>query len=100
MFSAKELAMVVIVLKADLGKLARIKGQVWRDSGSLAAEDVIWVVSAMVAVGPFPTQTADPTRLETPQHLRIKTPVPQSLRRERRYRIDGRFETLVERLGL
>src|SRR5258706_13599160 len=100
MFSAKELAVVVIILEAYLGKLTRIKSEVWRDPRSLSAKDIVGIVSTIIAVCPFPAQTGNPTRFESPQHLRIQTPIPQGLCRESRRGVRAGFETLIERLRL
>lgn len=75
MFSPKVLPVIPIVLEADLGELTRIKRQVGRNARALAAENVLGVVSAGIAIDVFAPETSHPAQLKPPQHLRVK---PQS----------------------
>src|SRR5256885_112776 len=100
MFIAEVLAVVVIVLDANLGELAGIEGQVWGDTRALAAEDVLRIECAGVSIGPFAAKASNPSRFEAPKQLRIKTPIAQRLGRERRGEVGAGLKTLVKRFGL
>ena len=100
MFVAKMFAVVVIVLEADLGKFAGIKGDIGRNARSLSAEDVLGIESAVVPINPFAAKTGDPSRLEAPKQLRIEAIVAESFCWQSRGDIFTGFKALVERLGL
>src|ERR1051326_5841689 len=95
---AKMLAVIVIVLEPNFGKLARREGEVGRKSGPFTPKNIERVKRAGVACDILAAQPRHPTRLESPQELRIKAPIAQGLSRQQRAGI--RFEPAVERLGL
>jgi len=77
MFGAKILALVIVVLQANLRELAREKGQIRRNTGALAPKHVMRIVSAMIAIGIFATQFRLPIAPGNPKHLGIETPIAQ-----------------------
>ena len=100
MFIAKMFAVIVIVLEADLGEFAGIKSQVGRNARSLAAEDIFGVESAVVSIDPLAAKTSHPSRLESPQELRIETPIAEDFGWQTGSDIFASFKALIERLGL
>src|SRR5258708_16736145 len=96
MFRAEKLSVVVIVLEANFGKLAGIKREVRRNARALASKYIIRIIGAFVAVDIFATQAGNPARLEPPEHLGIKAPIPQRLRWERGRCIGADFKPLLQ----
>src|ERR1051326_9112849 len=100
MFIAKMLAMIVIVLETDLGELARIEGEVWRNPCALATKDVFGIECARIAICPISPEARNPTWFEAPQDLRIKAPIAQSFSRQCGSQVRSRFDALIQSLGL
>src|SRR5213080_734439 len=82
MFGAEQLAVIVIVLEPNLGEFTRIESDHRRNPRPLAAINIAGIVSARVPIRVLATQTCHPPRLETPENLRIKTPIAKSFRRQ------------------
>ena len=100
MFIAKMLAMIVVILQADFGEFAGVKGYVWTDARALTAEDILGIESAFVSINPFAAKAGNPSWLETPEQLRIKAPVAQSFCRKSRCDVFTGLKAFIKRLGL
>ncbi len=66
MFRAEQLAVIVVVLQAQLGEFAGIKGQVRGYTRSFTPEHVVWIVNAIIAIGVFSAEPGHPTLSEAP----------------------------------
>src|SRR4051812_11986216 len=100
MFGAEERAVVEVILQTELGEFAGIKRQVRRETGTLSPKHVGSIKFAFITVRVFTAEPGDPPRAKSIEYLRIKTPIAERFRVERRSRIRPRFEALIERLRL
>ena len=102
MGSTEEVTPVIVVLQAELGKLARQKSQFRGISAALTTKRIAGVGRGRITGGVFQPQARIPTRFETIDDLGIESGVAQGFRRERNdsKRIRRGPKTAINRLRL
>ena len=85
MIRSDPLAFVMVVLQANLGELARIPGQVWRQAPAANAFRIVtvgyFITCPFGSSDIFTTQSGDPALAESVEPLRIKAPIRERLAR-------------------
>src|ERR1041385_5866428 len=96
MVCAEEFSMIVIILQTDFRKFAGIKCQGRRDADAFAAKNIARIERSVIAVRIFAPQARHPAGVETPEHLRIKSPIAQRFGWKRGGRVGPGIKYLVK----